>query len=138
MRTEYVGRIGYFDETLFIDGVDFDYCIRIRKNKFKIAQVNSALLMHHLGDMREKSLFGWTVYPTYHNHIRRYYIVRNKLRLGAKYLFFDSSFAVKSIVRLCYDFLLICVFEPDKLKKIYYGAMGLRDFIIGRSGKIKP
>lgn len=43
--------IGGFDDYLFIDSVDNDYCYRIRKNNYKIIRFNHIILDHELGDL---------------------------------------------------------------------------------------
>ena len=53
-------KIGGFDEKLFIDGVDFDFCIRMRKAGYGILRSNNVYLLQEVGKGRSKSLFGKT------------------------------------------------------------------------------
>ncbi len=39
-----LNEVGYFDEWYFIDYIDFDYCMSVRRNGYKIYQINSLLL----------------------------------------------------------------------------------------------
>ena len=67
-------KIGRFDEKLFIDEVDFDFCLRAVLNGYVITRFNSVYLNHTLGTMK-KTLFQKC---SYHNDFRLYYIIRNK------------------------------------------------------------
>jgi len=73
--------IGEFDENLFIDYVDTDYCIRLRKSGYKLIQFARPIMMHSLGIT--KDTLGYSFYE--HSPIRNYYIFRNKLYILTKY-----------------------------------------------------
>jgi rhamnosyltransferase len=71
--------IGGFDEQLFIDEVDSEYCYRSRIFGYKIVECSSILLQHHLGEIQMgRSLKSGKLTPrTLHAPIRMYYMVRN-------------------------------------------------------------
>ncbi|HYK56693.1 MAG TPA: hypothetical protein VEV15_09450, partial [Flavisolibacter sp.] len=48
-------KIGRFDEALFIDSVDYDYCIRAKLAGFSIIQFSSVVLLHELGYVVQRS-----------------------------------------------------------------------------------
>jgi rhamnosyltransferase len=78
--------IGGFDENLFIDGVDTDYCLQTFSKGYKTFLVNELSLKHQLGE--EKKVMTPLLKSTirkFHNPTRLYYIVRNHLYLRAKY-----------------------------------------------------
>ncbi len=77
-------RIGGFDESLFIDGVDKDYCIRAGQAGYRILKVHDAVLHHELGDLQCRSVFGKVIYVTHHSPWRLYYMTRNSFYLDAK------------------------------------------------------
>lgn len=66
-------RIGRFDNNLFIDEVDHDFCRRLELFNYKIIQFNTVFLDHSLGNPR-RTFFKKI---TYHNDFRYYYIIRN-------------------------------------------------------------
>ena len=66
-------RLQGFDEWLFIDYVDFEYCIRVRKQNYKILKCNSVLMQHSLGNLEIKNFLGKKIYVTNHSPLRRYY-----------------------------------------------------------------
>ena len=77
--------VGLYDEKLFIDLVDHDYCLALNKKGFKVIQVNSAVLIHNLGDSIKKSILGLKMIPTNHSPLRRYYMSRNRHYIWDKY-----------------------------------------------------
>lgn len=71
--------LGLFDENLFIDEVDSEYCYRARINHFKIIECSQVFLHHILGEMQMgRSLKSGKLTPRrLHAPIRIYYMVRN-------------------------------------------------------------
>lgn len=81
-------KCGKFDERLFIDCVDYDFCIKLRLANYKILQVNDVFINHEVGNATYLSIcgnFGIVLYN--HNSTRNYYIVRNTLLLVRKYYY---------------------------------------------------
>lgn len=110
-----------FDESLFIDNVDFDFCKRLRINNFKIVQVRSVALSHEIGKVTNYTIFGKTFTPMNHSAFRKYYIARNSIYFGKK--FRDES-VFRGVLRNGKLFLMTLFFEnqkKDKLKAICKG-----------------
>ena len=63
--------VAMYDEKLFIDLVDHDFCLNLNKKGYKILQVNSAVLVHNLGESEKKKVIGVTMIPTNHSALRR-------------------------------------------------------------------
>ena len=127
--------IGGFEEKLFIDYVDHEYCLRLRKNSFQIIQNNSVLLGHSLGNFELKKFLWKRFGISNHNPNRRYYITRNGLYTFGKYFFFDPSFCLKILQNLLYDFVRVLFFEKDKIAKSGAMAIGFWHWVINRFGK---
>lgn len=71
--------VGYMEDDLFIDGVDFEWCWRAKKNdslRFFIAE--DVLLSHQLGEGDKKFLFKKVAIPT---PFRTFFQFRNYFRL---------------------------------------------------------
>ncbi|HZY80863.1 MAG TPA: glycosyltransferase [Cyclobacteriaceae bacterium] len=115
LRVSACKQIGLFEEKLFIDSVDNEYCLRLRKSGFKIHRVDNSVLTHSLGP---------------HNAARRYYITRNMLYVMFKYPIF-FPFGSKELIK---SFLLILFVEDDKHRKIRSFFIGVIDFLRGRYG----
>lgn len=132
---------GLFEEKLFIDYVDYEYCLRLRKNNFKIIQDNDVWLKHSLGNFQMKNFLGQKIGTSNHNHIRRYYKARNRFYTLRKYFGFDTVFGLNEIKHIFYDVLRILFFEKNRMLKIKATAVGLYHSMINHYGpyeKIKP
>lgn len=59
VNTKVFDKIGFFDEGLFIDMVDTDFCMRLYRENIKMIKVYDAVLFHSLGEgKRVKTIFG--------------------------------------------------------------------------------
>ena len=73
--------IGPMDESLFIDHVDTEWCLRAHYKGYKLFGVPAARMVHTLGDRRLRIWFlRWRNVPL-HPPFRYYYILRNGLLL---------------------------------------------------------
>jgi rhamnosyltransferase len=126
---------GDFDEKLFIDSVDHEYCLRLRKNGFTIQQYNKVYLDHSLGYQKKGPFL--KIATTHHNATRRYYITRNRLYVSTKYFLLDPLFCAREFTFVFRDMVKILFFESDKRKKFLGFLMGIRDFLKGTYGERK-
>lgn len=113
--------IGGFDNVLFIDGVDKDFCFRLVKRGYKILQCNDVELLHELGDLRCRKILGKTIYVTNHSPKRKYYMARNAVYLDKKN---NTSGRKKYIIKLLIKTLL---YESDKISKFNAIIEGIND-----------
>lgn len=67
--------VGKFNEDLFIDEVDHEFCYRLKERNYEIIKINTVTMYHQLGNARR------TFLPQRcpHSGIRLYYIFRNIL-----------------------------------------------------------
>lgn len=126
-----------FKDWFFIDAVDFEYCLNIKKNGYEVVQMNTAELKHNLGDIRQKKIFGKTVFVTNHSAIRRYYITRNRHYLYDLYNEDFLEYCALELSRTKHELLKIILFEDHKLDKIKAVYRGYRDYKKGKTGGIK-
>ena len=130
-------KIGGFKDWFFIDCVDFDYCLNLRRHGYNIVRLNEIRLNHELGSYVEKKIFG-KVYSTFeHNYVRRYYIVRNRHYL---YDIYHNDFKEYcELEKKCTmrEFKLVWLCEKDKLKKTFYMLKGYFDYKKGIKGRLK-
>ena len=130
--------IGGFDEDYFIDAVDWDYCLRLTSNNFKVIRLNTVHLNHNLGNVTKHTAFSRKdVMVLNYNSTRRYYITRNKLMIIAKYRKLYPSFSKGVFKSLFRDLRHILLYESDKFAKFKSVLRGGRDFILNRSGKLQ-
>ena len=126
--------IGGFIENLFIDYVDHEFCLRLNKSNIKVIQNNMVNLVHKLGDTKAKKMLFFSLSYTNHNHIRRYFMTRNRLYVIKKYLRHYPLLCLRDFKDLFVEFAKILLFEENKLKKTKSIVLGIRDFLISRYG----
>lgn len=114
-------KIGGFDEKLFIDSVDYDFCYRLKKNGYKILKKTDIKLKHSLGKLKCRKIFKKIIYVTNHTPLRRYYMVRNVIYLDRK---LKVKRAGLYILKL---FFKILFFEDNKLDNIKNILKGVID-----------
>lgn len=128
--------IGKFDEDFFIDFVDHEYCLRLNSKGYVVKVHLNSFLIHDLGDIQSKIIFGKKIIYTNHNKIRRYYITRNRLIVMKRYFTKYPKFCFKNIKNLISEWMKIIFFEKNKIEKQIAILMGIRDFILSKGGKI--
>lgn len=128
-------KIGGFDESLFIDGVDTDFGIRLNNAGFLVLMDSTISISHKLGNSELKKLFGKIYCIQNHNAFRKYYIARNAIivsfkNCGLKRVLKAYLSSVKSLIR-------VLIFEDKKKEKIVAIIKGVNDgtkFIIKKLG----
>ena len=89
--------IGGFDERLFIDMVDTEYCYRARQNGYCVALSTEPLMEHAVGYVRRLRFLGQEYLFTLHPPFRQYYIFRNSIYVVRKYCRFEFWGCMKLI-----------------------------------------
>lgn len=108
--------LGCFDEIMFIDLVDFEYCVRVRKRKYKILRLNKIFLNHQLGDLRVVSFFWKKIYITNHSCNRLFYYSRNSIYYLNKH---SDYLKMKTIsYNIFKKVVKVLFFEKEKGKKL--------------------
>ncbi|OMD98680.1 hypothetical protein BSK54_22015 [Paenibacillus odorifer] len=124
--------VGEFDENLFIDRVDYDYCRYINKYGYKTVVVQNSILYQFLGEA-QGGIFNFTQ----HNYIRHYYIFRNRLYIMNKYK--DEYKGTRKIVLLCLSITRhigkVLLFESDKTRKMKAMKAAYKDYKNNEMGK---
>lgn len=123
-----------FDDSFFIDYVDFELCFQLKKRGFKIIQDPSTFLYHELGDISKHKLLFKTIRSTNHSYIRRYYMTRNRLEIYKRYFHLVPKWCILDAMSCFKEIVYIVLFENNKKKKIYSVFRGIRDFIFRNSG----
>lgn len=136
-KTNIAKNIDGFVDKLFIDQVDFDFCLRLKDSGADILKVNRAIIYHQLGEISEHKLFGKTITTTNHSPIRRYYYYRNLVYMYEHYkenhkewINLEIKHAIKNIPR-------IILFEKNKTDQIKSITKGILDAKKGKYGQFK-
>lgn len=128
--------VGGFDESLFIDLVDFDFCTKLRKSGRSIVLLDKVGMDHRVGDSQTARLLGKKVVIYNHSPFRLYYQMRNVFSFARKHLAFDpllSLYLMLDVFRLPLKALF---FEQEKRARFFYLGTGFQDGLLGRRGKL--
>ncbi len=121
-------RFGFFRDELFIDAVDYEYSLRLRKAGMVIEETPDAKLLHSPGTPHTHGM-GKRVWFRSNNYspIRRYYQERNKVWISKHYITAFPVFCIKLFYFSSKDFIKILLVEKDKWRKACYFLRGTLD-----------
>lgn len=123
-----------FKEWMFIDCVDFEYGLNVRKHGYTIKQINTVFLDHELGDYEIKHVFNKKIFCDNHSALRRYYIVRNSFYLYDMYHNDYPDYCQAVVKQAKQSFFYATVFEKHGFKKLIYMIRGYIDYRKGKKG----
>lgn len=137
VKAEVFDKVGFFDDSLFIDLVDTDFCMRLNEKNIKMIKVRDAILYHSLGESQSvKSIFG-KFNTSNHSALRRYYMTRNRFYIWKKYKDLNSFTLNRDKKLFKKEFIKIILGEKDKVNKIKMVFKGYKDYKKGIRGKLK-
>lgn len=126
--------VGSFDERLFIDFVDTDFCLRVRRAGWTITVSSGARLRHHLGRREKRRLFGRDFYPTHHDPVRHYYIARNRVLMLCRHSWAAPHWVLFECAAAGMWIFRMLAFERNKRAKFTAMVLGTWDGVCGRFG----
>lgn len=134
LNLEIYKKIGGFKDFLFIDGVDIEYCLNLKKNGFKVMRINSVEMKHDLGNIFYRKFLKKEFMCDNHNYLRIYYMTRNYRYIRKKYHdiapeFCDILIKIKGLI------FRIVFFENDKYRKLRSIVFGIIDYNKKKYGK---
>lgn len=133
LNIEAWNNIGGFDENMFIDGVDFDICYRLRQSGYKILCIQSVILLHELGRIEYHRFLFWRVLVKNHSAFRKYYIARNIIYTAKKRR--STLLVVKGLLQEIKMLGIVALYEEDKLNKSKSICRGINDGFKGKVGE---
>jgi rhamnosyltransferase len=125
---------GPFREDLFVDQVDYEYCLRVRRRGYDVVQTGDAVLENALGASSRHHLAGLSVVTTNHSPLRRYYIARNRLIVARDYPDFPQYRRSQRYASIR-ELRNVVLFEERRMAKLRMAARGVWDYWRGRSGQ---
>ena len=126
---------GPFNEALFIDFVDHEYCLRLKRMGYRVVQSNRAILHHSIGNnLRKIDIASASLIVSNHSPLRRYYITRNRFLVTKKYREFKRFYWIDRR-RFLAEILTIMLFENQRYEKFKMILRGYVDYRLGRLGK---
>lgn len=130
--------VGGFDDSLFIDYVDHEFCLRLRRRGYRILGATRAVLDHALGNLEMRSLGVARMGVTHHSALRRYYITRNRMLVWRGYWRSEPAWVLRDMRRFLSESAGIVLFEKDAGAKVRMTLRGIRDALRDVRGAFDP
>jgi rhamnosyltransferase len=127
--------LGRFDEALFIDHVDTEYCFRALARNVPLYLVPALVLRHRIGEKVRKRIGPLDISTMNHPWTRRYYSARNAMQIAIQY---GPRFPVALVPNLLtlWQIVQVVLGEQDKRAKLKGILYGLFDGLAGRLGPL--
>lgn len=133
VRRSVLDAAGDFRDEFFVDWVDNDFCLRLRRQGVRIVQDTATLLPHSIGDRREHRIGGITIRVLRYSPWRHYWITRNGLVLIRENLTGNPRWALRATLYLGRQALTTAMFEPSRAANVKAILCGVRDAVTKRT-----
>lgn len=127
--------VGGYTADLFIDGVDFDFSLSLRRNQGKLAIVKDAKMNHKLGEIIKKKIIIGQIQLNIHSPLRHYYMYRNHYYIMKKYIFSFTKFCIKKEAIMWKYFIEVIFLHPNKTENFHMILKGVKHAIENKYGK---
>lgn len=125
--------VGLMDETLFIDGVDHEWCWRAKSKGYLSAIAEDVVMNHALGE-EPGNFFGIRYYVG--SPVRLYYQFRNAILLSRRH-YVPLRWKVRDFVTIFTRFAIFAWGRDDSKSRRSYMVRGIFDGVRGISGPIR-
>ncbi len=134
VKTDVFNNVGLFEDKLFIDYVDHEFCYRLVVNGYKLLKIDNAILLHSLGNTQIRKFFKKNVPVTNHSALRQYYKTRNRFYTWKQ---FEQLKNVQKNDKINFvkENIKIILFESDKIEKFNMILKGYKDYKRNKFGK---
>jgi rhamnosyltransferase len=137
-RTTEWQRLGGFDESLFLDLVDTEYCLRARRTGCDVHVASRARLNHRRGSKRPVRFLGRTWWPAFMPPLRLRYLFRNRLHVARRHGWHNPHWITFELVYTAKILAEIVCLETGKLPKLAACLRGTWDGLLNRRGALIP
>ena len=138
VRVAILKTVGLFDEALFIDSVDHDFCMRCRSRGLLVIESRDQVLEHAIGEGTVDKVLWREVTSAHHSPTRHYYITRNTLEMCRRNLLSDPTWAVNQAYLLGVRFVTMLFLENERRGKVAATLQGAWHVVIRRFGPREP
>lgn len=126
--------IGQWEEDLFVDNVDMEWCFRARSLGYRCLGIGATQIDHLIGDqVRRLNMFGrsWSLYS--HSPTRQYYMMRNRVSLYKRH-YVPIAWKTQDVPRALTKLILFGFVYRPRWKNLRSMLEGVRDGWLGRLG----
>jgi rhamnosyltransferase len=124
--------VGGYNEDMFIDQVDHEFCYRLRRRGFRVLRLEGIFVDHIVGVPSKIKIFGLNILSSNHGAARKYYMTRNSLFMRRHYRDFGAPY----LEMIFLMFLGTLILEDQKLTKTAHIIKGAWHHLRGIKGKM--
>lgn len=129
-------KCGWFEEDLFIDQVDHEYCLRVRSQGHRITLCDRAVLIHEAGAPRPyKVVLSRRIETGSYSAKRRYYINRNTTVMILRYWLTAPAWSLRAWSQMIKNIAKVLLVGDAKWQTVRFVSLGVFDGLRGRMGK---
>lgn len=126
--------VGGFREDFFIDQVDHEFCLRVRKYRHPVVLSRRPVMAHSVGNPGGARVPFLGLLPN-HPPLRKYYIARNSIVTISEFWHQEPVWCLRRLTRLVLGLLFMATLEDQRLAKVRAFADGVKDGFVRRMGK---
>lgn len=128
-----IDEVGGFDEGLFIDSVDREFCHRIRARGWAVAIAAETSIAHSIGRLERQH--DGTAYE-WHEPFRQYYIARNGIIVARRFRLQEPEWSKVMLRTTATEAWRLVRNGPRRFKHAIASSVGVLDGCFGRTGRI--
>lgn len=135
VSTRALRAVGPFRDDFFIDCVDFDFCLRCRRQGWLVLEVRRVELDHAQGRFTQRRWLWRTPRLNDYSAVRRYYQARNRLIMYARFAAFDPRWILRDARGYASDLAKLLLFSERRPEKVRAVFTGFWHALIGKRGR---
>jgi rhamnosyltransferase len=121
-----------FREDFFVDCVDSDFCLGIRRSGSRVVRDADLLLPHSIGSGRDHRIGSLNVRVLHYPAWRHYWIARNGLVLSREFFGAERGFVLTNTLFMARWLLVTALFDDRRRASVPAVLRGLLDGLTGR------
>jgi rhamnosyltransferase len=125
---------GGYREDFFIDAVDHEFCLRLRRRGWRVLEVRAVILDHRQGRWERRPLLGRKIGVNDYPATRRYYQARNRLVVYREFGFFDPGWVAHDAWEYTRELIKLILVGTGRGPKIRAIACGVGHALLDRLG----
>jgi rhamnosyltransferase len=133
VRRSALTAVGGFRDEFFVDWVDNDFCLRLRRKGIRIVQDLNTVLPHSIGDRREHRVGPFTFRVLRYAPWRHYWITRNGVVMIKEHVGGNPKWALMALLYIGRQAVTTALFEPKRSATLPAILRGIRDGLTGRT-----
>jgi rhamnosyltransferase len=127
---------GLYRQDLFVDYVDYEFCLRVVSRGWSIAYCPAAILYHDPGKASQVSFFGLRkITASNYTPLRKYYLMRNGIWTIREYCGLYPAWAAAHAWQMMKGVVRVLLFEQHRARTVVMWCRAIRDVLRSRFGK---